>query len=187
MRENILPLKKQHFGKPMRAIKTPLIIGTCALLLTSCANKPRYVSHEKERNEPQPRRLEAPYEQIREPAQDEKKNQETLPASEGKTPDILEQDLFVPGQDKFLYGIVIEGREGLVLSPYAPDKGLIDVRDFPPGSQVRDPYTGNVMRVPLPLRIKKQETQTLSEPAFQTPSPTTNPETPTPPTPPTLE
>jgi hypothetical protein len=38
---------------------------------------------------------------------------------------------------------------GRVESPYAPDKE-VDVQGFPPGSTVRDPYTGQLFIVPLP-------------------------------------
>jgi hypothetical protein len=38
---------------------------------------------------------------------------------------------------------------GRVESPYAPGKE-VDVQGFPPGSTVRDPYTGQLFIVPLP-------------------------------------
>src|SRR6266496_6788195 len=40
------------------------------------------------------------------------------------------------------YGIPVPGKQGLVTSPFSPDSGYIDVRSFPPGTEVRDPYTG---------------------------------------------
>jgi len=39
-------------------------------------------------------------------------------------------------------------KPGFVTSPYAPSTGYIDVRGFPPGTDVKDPYTGRVFRVP---------------------------------------
>jgi hypothetical protein len=163
-------------------------IFTASLLLGSgCANNQRYVSHQKERNEPQPRRLEAPFDQIREPYRNQNSATETIPHSQGQEPSVIEPELVTPGTDTTLFGIVIEGREGLVLSPYAPDKGLIDVRGFPVGAQVRDPYTGKIMKVPLPLPKKKEEAQTLSAPTFDNPNTTLAP-SPTPTTPnPTLQ
>ena len=46
------------------------------------------------------------------------------------------------------YGIPVPGRQGLVTSPFAPDSGYIDVRSFPPGTEVRDPYTGKSFLTP---------------------------------------
>lgn len=46
------------------------------------------------------------------------------------------------------YGIPVPGKQGLVTSPFSPDSGYIDVRSFPPGTQVRDPYTGKTFLTP---------------------------------------
>ena len=46
------------------------------------------------------------------------------------------------------YGIPVPGRQGLVTSPFSPDSGYIDVRSFPPGTEVRDPYTGKSFLTP---------------------------------------
>ena len=46
------------------------------------------------------------------------------------------------------YGIPVPGHKGMVTSPYSPEGNYIDVSAFPPGSAVRDPYTGKVFLVP---------------------------------------
>jgi hypothetical protein len=46
------------------------------------------------------------------------------------------------------YGIPVPGKKGLVTSPFAPDSGCIDVRSFPPGTPVKDPYTGKTFLTP---------------------------------------
>lgn len=46
------------------------------------------------------------------------------------------------------YGIPVKDKPGYVTSPYAPDSGYIDVRDFAPGQEARDPYTHKVFLVP---------------------------------------
>jgi hypothetical protein len=46
------------------------------------------------------------------------------------------------------YGIPVPGKQGLVTSPFSPDSGYIDVRSFPSGTEVKDPYTGKTFLTP---------------------------------------
>jgi hypothetical protein len=46
------------------------------------------------------------------------------------------------------YGIPVPGKQGLVTSPFSADSGYIDVRSFPPGTEVKDPYTGRSFLTP---------------------------------------
>ena len=51
-------------------------------------------------------------------------------------------------KDDLPYGIPVPGKPGLVTSPFSPDSGYIDVRSFPPGTEVRDPFTGKTFLTP---------------------------------------
>ncbi len=46
------------------------------------------------------------------------------------------------------YGVPVPNKKGFVTSPYAPNQGLVDVRGFPSGTEVRDPFTGKVFLAP---------------------------------------
>ncbi|MDQ2867420.1 MAG: hypothetical protein M3R59_03260 [Verrucomicrobiota bacterium] len=46
------------------------------------------------------------------------------------------------------FGVAVPGRPGYVTSPYAPNEGIVDVRGFPSGAEVKDPFTGKVFLIP---------------------------------------
>lgn len=46
------------------------------------------------------------------------------------------------------YAVPMPNKPGFVTSPYAPRAGLVDVRGFPSGTEVKDPYTGKVFLTP---------------------------------------
>jgi hypothetical protein len=46
------------------------------------------------------------------------------------------------------YGIPVPNKAGFVTSPYAPKAGYVDVRGFPSGTEVKDPYTGKTFLTP---------------------------------------
>ena len=46
------------------------------------------------------------------------------------------------------YAKQVAGKPGFVTSPFAPAAGYIDVRGFPPGTEVKDPYSGKTFLVP---------------------------------------
>jgi hypothetical protein len=46
------------------------------------------------------------------------------------------------------YGTPVPGKPGFVTSPFSSTAGYVDVRGFPPGSEVKDPYSGKIFLVP---------------------------------------
>lgn len=46
------------------------------------------------------------------------------------------------------YGIPVPGKAGFVISPHSRNAGYVDVRGFPPSSEVKDPYSGQTFLVP---------------------------------------
>ena len=66
------------------------------------------------------------------------------PASTGPGPN---GTVGAPSKD-YPYAVKVAGKPGFVTSPYAPYSGYVDVRGFPPGTEVKDPYTQKVFLVP---------------------------------------
>jgi len=53
-----------------------------------------------------------------------------------------------PQAQNYPSGISVSDKPGYVRSPHSPDAGLVDVRGIPPGTEVRDPYSGRIFLVP---------------------------------------
>ncbi len=73
------------------------------------------------------------------PSTSENKPSDTTSTVESK-PAVTREDL--------PFGQPVVGKKGFVYSPYAPDKGQVDVDGIPAGTKVKCPYTGKVFRVP---------------------------------------
>jgi hypothetical protein len=51
-------------------------------------------------------------------------------------------------KDKIPYGIRVPNKPNLVISPYSPAAGPVDVTGYARGTQVKDPYTNEIFLVP---------------------------------------
>lgn len=175
------------FNMKKTILRLPLSLTL--LSLAGCAHHDRFVPFEKEANDPMPTKYEVPYTQTREGYRNNPATDTTLPRDLVTNPTVIEPDPYIPGMVTTMEGIPVKGKPGFVLSPYAPDKGFVDVRGFPVGSDVRDPYTGKVMKVPVPAEEVRANFETsgggdtLSTPTLQTPELNED----LPPSPPVLE
>lgn len=53
-----------------------------------------------------------------------------------------------PSASDLPVAVPVKGRAGFVTSPYSPKAGYIDVRGFSSGTEIKDPYSGKVFRLP---------------------------------------
>jgi len=128
----------------------PALVGYFALYVTGC---------ESTRNERKPRTRDGGFrpgapetqEPTREnpPAQSSSNSrrrdvEEPAPANNPPPPPM--QEPVKTGDLPYAKGVA--GKPGFVTSPFAPASGYIDVRGFPPGTEVKDPYSGKTFLVP---------------------------------------
>ena len=64
------------------------------------------------------------------------------PVRPASVPPVKNSKLDIP------YGIPVPGKPGFVTSPFAPKAGYVDVRGFPSGTEVKDPYSGKIFLTP---------------------------------------
>jgi hypothetical protein len=127
------------------------LVGISALYVTGCEST-RFQRGSRQREggfRPPPTQTEEP---IREPSSSEpstssrRREPQDEPAPSTNTPPPSTQEPVKTGDLPYAKGVA--GKPGFVTSPFAPAAGYIDVRGFPPGTEVKDPYSGKTFLVP---------------------------------------
>jgi hypothetical protein len=130
----------------MKRITVPAALALTAVLFSACADdqakKPKKSGSHPPSGEtqivgnPSPEENPAP----------EKPGETKPPGSETKPPSPVPEPPKSFGE--IPYAKPVPGKPGFVFSPYDQYKGYIDVRGFPPGTEVKDPYSQKSFLVP---------------------------------------
>ena len=135
----------------MKRILVPAALALTVALFSAC-DQPQPTTHKKSGYHPPPSGTEI----ANNPTPDENQGPDSTkpapgdstkpPADTKPAPNPVPAP--PPSTGEIPYAKPVPGKPGFVFSPYDQYKGYIDVRGFPPGTEVKDPYSGKSFLVP---------------------------------------
>ncbi len=133
----------------MKRFLVPATLAALTALFGACVEDapPRQRTKQKPGYHPPVQTTEgAPEETVPPEHQPPPTSGENKPAPDTKLPPAVPDKPVATGE--IPYAKPVPGKPGFVFSPYDQYKGYIDVRGFPPGTEVKDPYSGKSFLVP---------------------------------------
>ncbi len=137
-----------------RLIRDAILVMALSIFMLSFAPAPlragplenffKRVRHALDEGANRPKPVRAPKQKIAESSEQSVHS----PPNETNTSTTRRTVVSKSGKSNLPYGTPVPGKKGFVTSPFSPDGGYIDVRDFPPGTEVKDPYSGKTFRTP---------------------------------------
>ncbi len=125
-----------------------LLIASLGLAFTACEtttseeeNSDRYGYGATGENSPRPTPTPTPKPKVK------TTEEENVPSTPSVEVDPMPTPVPVPVMQDYPTAAPVDGKPGFVKSPFG-GAGIVDVRGYPPGTEVKDPYTGKVFLVP---------------------------------------
>jgi hypothetical protein len=132
----------------MKRITVPAALALTIVIFSACGDEAPRKNKKAGSHPPPPSGTEI----ASNPPPEESQPTEGTKPPENKPPENTKPQQPVPEQPvpkgEIPYAKPVPGKPGFVFSPYDQYKGYIDVRGFPPGTEVKDPYSGKSFLVP---------------------------------------